>query len=381
MIVYVTLWMSNIYCILNNRNNRFISLLTWVFLGSVFVSNEGMFGDAYNYRMDFEQQVFSDNWAEIGYSFLKKMLYQIGVNRYFGLLMAIFLFSILFILIGLVKFNVSFHAVTVMIMPFIFPTVATAIRFFMALSIMVLGLWVLINRKYTLYVLLVISATLLHRISLFYLLFILCASNRGMSSNANQKLWTRMVAAFSILSVIITFISGSVPFIDSLIKYATLIFSNIDVKATVYTMSITRYGAFIFFIIYFSSLLFAHMARKKIHITCYSDGERDDTMAVDIHKMADMNLNINLILSVALPFIALNLVFYRLLIIGFISDAILFGMYMKKINPAKTRMSFLVNSITVCFMITCLLWFIPEIVGINDISIKGVLDASFLKFF
>lgn len=381
MIIYISLWIINVFCILNNRNNRFISLLTYIFMGSLFVSNKGISGDAYIYKSDFEKQVFSSDLSEIGYTSFEKILCRIGVDSYNGLLVAIFIFCTIFLIIGLMKFNISLHPLIVMIMPFIFPTYSTAIRFFMASSIMVLAIRFLASRRYVWYILLVILATLFHRISLVYLLFILCTSDKMVFINANKKLCIRFITFISLLSVIITIFSGRMPLLNLLIRYASMFYSDIDNKIEAYMTSTAHYGASIFMIIYFSGLIFAYLVKKKICLDNDNDYGNENTTAVDILRMADINLNINLILSVMLPFIALNLVFYRLLIIGFISDAIVFGMYMKKRNPTRTRMTIKIETITVSFVITSLLWLIPEIVEVNSITIKGLLDASFLNFF
>lgn len=375
MTIYILLWILNLWCLLINRDNKYICALTYGFIGVLFISNMGIYGDAYSYRIDFENQVYSTDWAEIGYQIFKNILYQIGVNTYFGLLVAIFIFCTVILLLSLFKVKCSYHGLLAMVMPFIFPTCAVTIRFFMAISIVLLSLRFLIKRNYFTYIVLILFATLFHRSVFVYLILIVCTSDRIMASKVN-KFWIKIIFVLSLFCLICTYIRGSVPFIDLIVDLASFMFSDIDVKIQTYTTSVARLGSLIFCIIYFTGLYFAYLIRKSVYnanglpSTCENDKK-------ELCKMADMNLNIHLILSIILPFLALNLVYYRLLIIAFITDAILFGMYVKERKSTKSLMVMNINKVYISFAITCVVWFIPEIVGINSITIQGIFDASF----
>lgn len=376
MAIYILLWIVNIWCLLTNRNNKYICVLTYGFMGLLFISNMGTYGDAYSYKIDFENQVFLTDWTEMGYQIFKNTLYQISINTYFGLLVSIFVFCTVISFFGLAKFKCSYHGMIAMIMPFIFPTCSVAIRFFMAISIVLLSLRFLIKRNYFIYIMLIFLATLFHRSVFIYLILIVCTSNKIMSLNKANKLLIKIIFAISLLCLIYTYIGGSLPFIDSIVRMISFVFPNIEVKIQTYTTSVARLGSLIFYVIYFAGLFFAYIVRKSVYV---ENGLPDacENSTKELCKMADLNFNIHIVLSILLPFLALNLIYYRLLIIAFVSDAILFGMYIKEKKTTKSLTIINTNKVYISFLAICILWFIPEMIGINGITIQGIFDASF----
>lgn len=378
MILYIMLWLINIFFVLNRRTSKFIWGITYFIMMLLFVSNKAETGDAYIYKMDFENQNYLQNEYEIGYWFLKKILYLLDINVYFGLLIAIAIFVTFVLITGLRKFTCSYHAVLAMVMPFIFPTNAVVIRFFISSVLMIHALYFLLSKKYCRYILVVIFAALFHITACIFLALLGCTSNRMIRINKNNKLWFWLIIGFSILGTVLVYISNHIPFMEALIAIIPSQFANIALKIEIYTTSSTSFGAFIFFVIYFAGLYFSYNVRNSIFLKQQTSENRGNLKAIELVRMAEMNLNIHLMMSIVLPLLALNLVYYRLLILAFLSEAILFGMYIKYIGSSNNTSTIVINTTTLSFLAVCVLWFIPEIVGVNSINIQGLFDASFL---
>lgn len=377
LIIYILLWIFNLMYTLSNRTNRFVSFFSYLMMAMVFVLNDGTTGDAHSYRVDFVNNAFGADWSEPGYYLFKSVLKMMGITTYRGLLIAIFLISSVLIIIGLKYFRCSYNTMLAMTMPFIFPTCAVAVRFFMSIAIMIFSLRFLVQKRVVLYVACVVVATLFHRTALIYLILLFGASDRTQLMEQVKRIGNTCFAIISLVVVIVTGVSGRLPFIDDVAMFASSIFSGIDAKIKAYTGSMTHFGAYLFFIIYFIGLLFAIYMKKQIHEEDIENFCKD----VRILDFAKINYNIQLLLSVVLPFIVLNLVFYRILILGFITNAILFGMYAERVCSTKSLLHIRVNKGSFLFLCSCIMWFVPEIIGINSITIQGLINVSIESFF
>jgi len=374
LVLYVVLWILNILCVSSNRSNRLISLLSYLYMAILFILNSGTAGDAYKYKIDFENFAFDDSWSELGYGLFKNALRMGGITTYNGLLFGLFIMASVFLLLGIRYFHSSYNTVFAVIMPFIFPTCAVAIRFFVVVGILVFSLRFLINRQVIPYILCVILATLFHRTALFYLIFLICTSDRINAVDNVKKIGIKIVVFFSLISVFLTYISGKVPFIGVAISFVSSVFGGMDIKIEAYTASMTKLGAVMFLCIYVVGLSYASYMRKLI------TSERDMGYVAykQMLEFANVNYYIQLLMSITMPFIVINLVYYRLLMIGFISNAILYGMFISSRGKTKSVGTLRIDRSNILFLATCVVWLIPEYIGINSITIQGLIDASVL---
>lgn len=374
LVLYIALWILNILCVSSNRNNRLISMMTYLYMAVLFIFNSGSAGDAYKYKIDFENFAFDDSWSELGYGLFKNILRATGINTYNGFLLGLFVLTSIFLILGIRCFNSSYNAVFAVIMPFIFPTCAAAIRYFVAVGIIVFSLRFLVNRQIVPYIICVLLATSFHRTALFYLILLVCTSERISSVDNIKKIGIKIVVFFSTISVLLTYIFGKVPFIAVAISFVSSIFGGIDIKIEIYTESMTKLGAVMFFGIYTMGLFYASQMRKSVKCEEYADY----SLTKQMMEFANVNYYIQLLLSITLPFIVINLVYYRLLMIGFLSNAVLYGMYIRYKGKTKSIGSIRIDKSNLLFVAMCLVWWVPEIVEINSITVQGLIEASLL---
>ncbi len=375
--IYIVFWALNILFVFNNRSNRFISAVSYLLMAMMFVLNDGTSGDAFIYKNDFANNGLNTNWSEPGYGLFKTIIIYFGINTYNGLLLAIFIFTSIFIIIGLKYFDCSYNPILAITMPFIFPTCAVAIRLFMAIGIIIFSLRFLVEKKPFFYIIGIIIASMFHRTALIYLILLVCIWDGVNSRGFIKKNVSKLVLIISVITIVLTYISGRLPFIDILIKIVSAVYKEIDAKINAYTGTLTHYGACIFFAIYFMGLIFSICIKRQIQEEKISS---NDDM-ININSFADINYRVHLLLSVSLPFIVTSLIYYRILMIGFITNAILYGMYMKRTSITKGIMCLKINKSSLMFFCSCIVWFLPEVVRIHDISISGLMKVSVETFF
>ncbi len=379
MILYIVLWLINIYYIARKRNNNIVSLLSYMYFGALFISNRATEGDALLYKLYFENQWFSGGMFEIGYTFIEKTLHSIGIHTYTGLLISLFIIATFFFWLGLRNLNISYHYFFVIAMPFIIPTYAVAIRFFVASSIMVAAIRYLAENKLMIFITLVICAGFFHLSSMFYLLFFLCSTKKITMLSGNRKFILWFVGFFSLLSFAISIVSKSNPIAMAAVRVASLVFNIDENKLDAYTTTNTHFGGLIFLFIYLSGLLVALMIRKMVsRETTYSTESTGSQLNNRLQVYSTINYNINLLLSAILPLIAMNVVFYRILIIGHITNALVLGLYLTQHKKQGIHGSYSISINTSDFMmgIACVCWLVPELIGMNDITIQGLIEAS-----
>lgn len=381
MVLYIALWLINIIYVIRRRNNNVVSLLSYIYFGLLFVSNQAEGGDAQLYKLYFENQWVSGGMFEIGYTFVEKSLHSLGIHTYTGLLISLFAIATFFLWMGLRKLDICYHYFFVITMPFILPTYATAIRFFVASAIIVAAIRCLADNKRILFVILVTIAGSFHLLSMFYLIFIFCTSKKMTTLSGNRKFILWFVSFFSVLCFAISVVSKSNPLVMAVVRIAALVFNIGENKLDAYTTTNTNLGGLIFLFIYLSGLVVAVMMRRRINAehsyrkdSVYASRDSYGTLLT----YCNINYNIHLLLSIILPFVAMNLIFYRLLIIGHITNCLVLGLYY---NQKKYLKKYEVYRISVDFrealvFVVCICWFVPEVIGINSITIRGMIEAS-----
>lgn len=378
MILYMVLWIANLLFVINKKDNKAISFITYLVMGILFVSNAGVSGDAELYKWHFENRLFSDDAFEVGYCFVERMLHVCGIHAYTGFLIVLFVLGTAFLWIGLKKYNISYHYLLSVTMPFIFPTYATAIRFFLASTIIVAAIRFLNERKYWIFAILVICAGSIHVIAMFYMVFIFCGVARISTIYQNKKFLLWLVVVFSVMNFAVSVMLKKNFLILAFVKIVAIVFKIGENKIDAYATTSTNLGGVIFLLTYLCGLVTAIFIRRAVFDRERVNDKNSNQAIEKVKEYSMINYNINLILSVILPFVAMSLLFYRLLIIGHISNGITLGMYRKQ-NLSKRRMGIIqIDPVNIFFILSCFSWLIPEIIGINSITIKGIIESSSL---
>lgn len=373
MILYFGLWIINVLYVIRRKTNNIICLLSLALLTMLFVSNTGLVGDAEIYRNHFVNPISYDNTFEPGYTFVEIILQRLDVHTYTILLITLFSIALFFVWIGLRKYICSYHYIFAITMPFIFPTYATAIRFFVASAIMIAAIRFLNEKKYLIFVLLVLLASLFHMVSIFYLVFLFCGGNRVSLITGKKEMLLWLIFSLSIIIFIVSIVTKKSPIIMILIRFVNAFLDIGEIKLESYTSTSANWGAVMFMIVYLAGLATA-IATKRI---VFRSIKKSEIIEVEYLKSyVSLNYNINLMLSMILPFIAMNLIFYRIIIIGQVSNAIAIGMYRAIKNYRMNGYIIVFDSMTLLFVVSCFLWFIPEFIEINGISVEGIIEAS-----
>lgn len=366
--LYYLLWIINTLLFFQNKKCKAVSLISMLFMFVLFATNLGLAGDALKYKLDYEANYFGDNWTEAGYELLKNISRFLGLHSYNSFLVLIFIICSLLIWRGMKKLNGNFHMIYAVSMCFIFPALATAVRFFIAFSIFIYSLHFLYENKAFCYWLGILIAFSFHRTALIFFLLPVCVYISKHSSPTQKiinKISYRILISIVLFVVIYIYLTSRLPFIELLIRIVGKFSEVMSYRLEYYTSTIARYGAIIFFAVYFANLISAVYLRKKTNII-------QNEMQKKLNKLnllSESNYYCNILFIVILPFLNMNLVFFRLLLVPTIMNVILLSnmLVIKQSKFQKAKGLF-------CLIIIS--WIVPEVIGINSITISGLVRNS-----
>lgn len=387
--VYYILFISNFICTLTNIKNKFLVNVTTISLALLFIASNGEIGDSILYKEAFEYREDSNAYGfEIGYRMLTELFHFIDIWDYNIFLIFVFLLTVFNIRTAFRRMGYlipDYHCVFFVIMPFIFPTCTEAIRFALALSFVIQAIQCLLENKPTRFLINIILSGCIHRICLFYLIFILCLRYKTtMLIRISDSLIRFSLYISLLLSIILlTPLRWNIQILIMKICYG--MFPTLNYKILAYLNSDVNLGPFLIFTIYCINIIFANKVYSKIRNFEGNIKLVDDMLVI---------LKINYLLGITLPLISLNLVFYRLLMVGNIINCLLYSTYkylnskhigqqMLKITKdmAPTNNKYILNlgMIDIILIVSSLIWFIPESIALHSISIKNMIEGTYLS--
>ena len=372
-IIYIVLLILNMYYSVKGTTNKSILTITYLLIGILFVGNSGMYGDAVKYKLDYEQNAFGDGWGEIGYEILKKICRLIGIDKYNVFLLVIFILSSILFYIGFKNLYLKWHVIFAISMIFIVPTAATVIRYTLALSIVVFSLQYLFKNETIKYIALVFISSLFHKSMIIFALFALVRKNyKNINANQLKNIKTTLLV-FMFSFAIIASVFNKIPLLDIALYTMQHLF-NIDINKinAYFNGNFTRLGGFIFYPIYIIGLILNNQIYNDITKI------KNQSMQTIIY----MSNTINYLSSCFIPLIAINLVFYRYLILVSFINAFIYSIYKRNVyyNESKIRITnhLSISNIDILFILYCLSWLFPEIMHIHSISIFGLVKDLFI---
>lgn len=368
--IYLLLLLINMFYSITGCKNRFILFVTYLFIMFLFVSNSGLFGDAANYKYAFLCTEWGDTWLEPGFGLFQNLCHFVGIESYNVFLSALYLVASIFYYWGFKKLSLSLHPLFAVSMIFIVPTLCEAIRFFFALSIVVFSLSFLIKGKHFKYILGIVIASTFHKSVIFFLILLL-GNIKGFSSNVFRLNVKQKILILASLFMTALVLLGNTELIQNVLALCSSKFLSVDQnKLFAYFSTVTRFGGFIFYFIYILGLLFVCSMVREISIFITPS-------LIDTGPFIALK-NINLIMCMCLPIIALNLVFYRELILLSLINACAYSYYVEyKKNYYKKNYLFFTKT-DLYFILYCLSWEIPDFLKIHSISISGLIKSSYL---
>lgn len=372
-VIYYLLWIINIILLLLNKKSKLVSTLTFLLFFLLFAANPGQFGDAYKYRIDYELNAFGDEWSEIGYSLFKTFTYFIGLNSYNSFLIVIFIASSLLICRGMRLINGNYHAIYAVSMGFLFPMFATTIRFFMAFAIFVYALHFLYQRKKIQYVIAIIIATTFHWTALVFLIMPFCVSrefNEIVLKKNVRKIEIGLLVVITLVFVVITYYTKRFPFVDLITNAVLTWFPELDIKVNAYIGTITRFGSLIFFGVYFVNLYASVVMRKVVGLIV---ARNELASCENLYSFSESTFLCNAVSAILLPFLVLNLVFFRLLVLSTFMNTVLIGMILK-FNRRSDVVKVNIRKCLLVFFLIIVIWTVPEIVAVNSITIRSMIE-------
>lgn len=371
-ILYYSLLLINIIFSFVRKKSIAAMLISWLFMFFLFFSNDASGHDHYLYKIGFEHP--EENLSfEFLYNMLQEMVRSLGITDYNVFLAILYLICSLLLVSALTKFTIFLHPIISLCLIFVFPQWATAIRFFLAISIAFFSFQYLLKGRWVIYLILILCATTVHY-SVFFLFFITPFFLNIKLTEENTKKKEKILTYISIILILFAILIYS--FAEKAIygmanSTLGLIIGNaaaaeMDNKVTAYFESKTRFGFIMYVIIYIANLYTSLKLRKILN--------KHPIISNRTSRIAYFGIVINKILTISIPLVVVNLVFGRLFAIGSIVNFLTMGAIVEEIRHFNKTDKFLLVR---CIIFILLSWTIPSLLEINSISPNNTINEAY----
>lgn len=264
IVLYFLLLFFNIICVCVRRKSKIVLILTYALLLFLFINNLE-YGDARTYGKDFEV-LERDSW-EPGYIFFRTLAKSIGITKYQGFLVFLFMFSSVFMVIGFRSLRVNLHIVYSLGMFFICPWLFVIIRFFIGFAIAVFAMSFFYQRKYIQYAVWIVISAFFHK-SMVAFLLVLCIKMPYKELLAKKdKIWKGIALLIVVVSLFVltyTFVKKQFLFSEVLLSTFAMFSTSVAERASIYMSRITQWGAVPVLMVYAANCWLAFLMRKEM---------------------------------------------------------------------------------------------------------------------
>lgn len=299
LILYFAMYIANGLLFLCHKKSRVIALLSFLIICLIYSGNmRDNFSDIRAYRQLYESASNLKNGTfEMGYSLVADFFSNVNIPFNVFLLL-LFLGCSLLLVYSAHEIPIDFHCLLFLFSSFYLFYVMETIRFFIAESIIIGGVFFLFKGEKWKYCICVVVATLFHKLSILFILFIFVNDKQEKFVEHYKKLGI-MVFSFCL----IVFSAGNqIPFLPEL--YGLLL----GEWKTGYIFDHTRFGFLYYFIYYIFTVLLNLLCRRTILTTLRF---RSTQELLNAKKFSMICLQCNLIISVTLPLIMISTTFFR----------------------------------------------------------------------
>lgn len=305
----------------------FFNIIVFSFIYSGNIRED--ISDLYRYKLQYLNQY---SWfQEKGYSFFSYIASKIGIpfNLY---LLIIFLMFIIALLFFCRKYQCNYSVFFLMFSLFYFFFVMEVLRFFLALSMLIIGSRFLIDGKKLAFIFFVLLATSFHLT--FIIFFLLLVTTCEKFSN---KFYYIYVSFFMLISVLTILNGMQVPFTSGV--FNILSSSFLDSKnLSFYNGMIAAKNSWIYTTLYyFFNFLLLYISKKLI---VFAKTEVNKKNIADISKLYMFCFRSNCLFSIVMPFSMMSPTYFRIifvitLIIFILLSSIIGELYNSKFNNGK----------------------------------------------
>ncbi|MGT4665327.1 EpsG family protein [Enterococcus hirae] len=229
IVAYFAVLILNFIEVFRNKRNKYLLLLSVLILGLIFAGGTENTDMVYYKATYFDDARIKYKATEFGFYYFAQFCRQLNLGL-FGMRGLVFLFATLLIGATVKKYCVNTHLFIIIYTLFLFFIDTIQLRNLVAISLVIYSFPCLVENKKIKYFFGIISASLFHTISLFYLPFLFLSSK-------NKKFFIQLMVGGAIfLELIYVIYSGTPPYLNYLIEE----FSTNSGRIQQYTEKITN---------------------------------------------------------------------------------------------------------------------------------------------
>lgn len=367
-ITYYILFLAHLICVLKRKNDAALIYVTVFILGFMFYANDASYGDHVTYALDFYNKDRSNTGDPLYLEYMLLMR-KLGITSYQTFLLSIYIFELIFITLGTLKFTNNFHAIFALSMLYIFPFFSVGLRYSMAISIFIFGLRFLVDRKFVCFFVSYVIATCFHLCIAPTLILFICFYPKFIDDKCfkGHKFPHLFILIFVFIIVIITYISGSFFMKDYLVVFLE---RTMDERGIDYLYTKIGNGILIMLPAYLSSLFFS-----RVFLSITKDYVSVENKEFELAKIV---YSVNLLSSFFYLLFCVTPSFLRILVVPSILNSFIMGRIIEKKYITRTNKNAIIK-LYVCFIMMVISWIIPINFGLFEISAQNWIDTT-LKF-
>ncbi len=329
-ILYFGLFFLNVLYVLRKTRSNIIILLS-IFLTFVcFISERCLDGDHYYYQINFLEGG-TEGSSDLLFNYLIYICRIIGIKTYNTFLAVVYLIGAVNSYLGFKVITKNYHPVLSILFIYIFPLLGIAIRFYLAISFVILALRFLYKKRYLLYLLFVIIGALFHFSVLFATLFIIAAL---LSDSDNErtydKFFIKPLFVTSIILSALAYFSHETPWLASVLHFAEAATYN-DRNVAIYLVEAGGNGPLLVVPIFCTCFALSVILNKRKYRI--STPKSNFIISINYYTTA--------ICLLLLPLLFVDLIFMRLLVLPTIINMITLGYYLDISQRKSAKIVFL----------------------------------------
>lgn len=367
--LYFAIMFINLIEIIRKKESKLLILLSIVVLTIIYAGNSrDNFSDIRAYRNFYNLSITKNQPMEKGYAYIADLLSNKGVSFECFLFLIFLLFVVSFFIISY-KVCCSYSVFVFMYGSFWLFYSMECLRFFISVSLIIIAVKFLIDKKKKEYILIILLAALFHKFAFYFLIYSVVDSDNQLS-----KRKYKYFAIVCLISCMLIFINGNeVPFLKHIY---VLVFGN---WKNTYFNKKTHLGFIPYFLYHVFNIIF-NLLCIKIVDSCTGLSIKGNKIIKKLRNFSNLCWKCNLLTFSTFPLIMVSTVFFRIsfswTLITFILVSCTIGItYSKEIITNMRNMNKLIRAVAILIPIWSIIWWIL------DINRCSLIDALRMNYF
>ena len=373
-IIYYLIFALNLFSCLQQKQSKWLIMVTLVLLGVMFYANDATYGDHISYMMDFLNGE-REREGDILFTLIMVKIGEMGVS-YQQYLLIIYIIEVVLIGFGIRSLTKNPHTIFAISMFFIFPYFSVGLRYSLAFSVFVFSFQFVKNKKFIPFFICLVISSLLHICMAAASILLLCFYKKATSDELFEKskfpFW--QILAVSLFLSGSMYLSGSFMFVGEVSKFLS---TYMDDRGMIYLDNGIGNGNGMFLLLPMMTVCVI----LAVQILRYTNSRKglSENSRLD-YELAKVNYLITILSSVFFFFYCVTPSFIRLLVIPAFFNCLMLSRIYERRHQGINGYSAKISNMQVTFCLFVFTWYIPYMYNMFGCTSEYWIETT-LKYF